>query len=158
MGIRCDARGFSPVQRRCSVVSITSFCPEVRIEDPNAVYGPSEPDIRLGDIRPSGHQPPPKTRNAIGLVGKLAPSSNTSLTRGLIRGVLKSAHFLRGIMRKGVVAGITALVLAHGVYAAPKPRTACTYSTVGFDPVTGDLGTRCCRVFELREWALRVPK
>jgi len=43
-------------------------------------------------------------------------------------------------MRKAVLAWIAALVLAHGLSGAAKPRTGGTYSIVGFDPVTGDLG------------------
>ena len=43
-------------------------------------------------------------------------------------------------MRKAVVAWTAVLVLAHALPGAAKPRTAGTYSIVGFDPVTGDLG------------------
>jgi uncharacterized Ntn-hydrolase superfamily protein len=43
-------------------------------------------------------------------------------------------------MRKAVVACIGVLVLAHALPGAARPRAAGTYSIVGFDPVTGDLG------------------
>jgi uncharacterized Ntn-hydrolase superfamily protein len=43
-------------------------------------------------------------------------------------------------MRKAIVACIGMLVLAHTLPGAARPRTAGTYSIVGFDPVTGDLG------------------
>jgi uncharacterized Ntn-hydrolase superfamily protein len=43
-------------------------------------------------------------------------------------------------MRRAVVAYIGVLVLAHALPGAARPRAAGTYSIVGFDPVTGDLG------------------